>query len=90
MQDFALGIEMEILFAPFAKRLEWIARSNAQMLILWSTCVGSYSQKVDSYLGHAVLLLKQAFKFSKIKLKIIAQLKPKSRNIKFLLLWYGN
>ena len=30
MPGFALGIEEEILFAPTAKRLERIARSNAQ------------------------------------------------------------
>ena len=29
---FALGIVVEILFAPFAKRLERKARSNAQYL----------------------------------------------------------
>ncbi|MDB5014763.1 MAG: hypothetical protein JWQ25_2965 [Daejeonella sp.] len=31
--DLALGIDVEILFAPFAKRLEQKARSNAQKLI---------------------------------------------------------
>ena len=31
LQDFALGIVVKILFAPFAKRLERKARSNAQI-----------------------------------------------------------
>ena len=30
---FALGIEVKILFAPFAKRLERKARSNAQNIL---------------------------------------------------------
>jgi len=33
MPGFALGIEEEILFAPTAKRLERIARPNAQLIL---------------------------------------------------------